>query len=135
MASLGQGWLGGLSYFRNLFAALRELEAPALSPVIITRPQTETRQLESFQPIEVLYSSLVDTQTPWWKLRRASQLYLDRDVLFERFLKRNRIDLSRTPATSGATAPFLPCPGLRIFRSCTSQRSFPRRSSRRAGII
>jgi glycosyltransferase involved in cell wall biosynthesis len=93
MASLGQGWLGGLSYFRNLFAALRELEAPALTPVIITRPQTETRQLESFQPIEVLYSSLVDTQTPWWKLRRASQLYLDRDVLFERFLKRNRIDL------------------------------------------
>ena len=63
MASLGQGWLGGLSYFRNLFQALRELEAPAVSAVIITRPQTETRQLESFQPIAPLKCHLLPLLT------------------------------------------------------------------------
>jgi len=93
MASPGQGWLGGLSYFRNLFQALRALPASSIEPVIITDPHADEKGLESFQPIEIVRTSLVDTRTPWWKVRRALQLYCDRDWLFERFLRRHRIDL------------------------------------------
>jgi glycosyltransferase involved in cell wall biosynthesis len=38
----GQGWLGGLSYFRNLFSALRALESPGIEPVLLTRAGEHT---------------------------------------------------------------------------------------------
>ena len=58
MASPGQGWLGGLSYFRNLFQALRELPEPHIEPVILTHPHADANDLKSFQPIEILRTAL-----------------------------------------------------------------------------
>ena len=87
------GWLGGLSYLRNLFQALRGLTPPRVEPIIIAAAGTDARQLDEFQPIEVLRTSLVDGRPPLWQIRRVSQLYLDRDLLFERFLLRHRIEL------------------------------------------
>src|SRR5690242_9937639 len=125
IASPGQGWLGGLSYFRNLFEALRSLESSTLSPVLITDPASDARHLEPFQPIEILRCPLVDPRTFWWKLRRASQLYLDRDVLFERFLRRHRIALLSHSGYLGRRCPVPALPWIPDFQELHFPEFFP----------
>ena len=42
----GEAWLGGTSYFRNLFSALGALEGGAIEPVLLIRPGDEPRAAE-----------------------------------------------------------------------------------------
>ena len=42
----GEAWLGGTSYFRNLFSALGALEGGAIEPVLLIRPGDEKRAAE-----------------------------------------------------------------------------------------
>lgn len=116
MAGLGQGWLGGVSYYRNLFRALRELPQPRVTPVIVTDPGGDDAQLEPFQPIEVLRTPLVRIGTPWWKVRRACQLWLDRDLPFERFLRGNRIGLLSHSGFLGRRCPIPSLPWIPDFQ-------------------
>jgi glycosyltransferase involved in cell wall biosynthesis len=101
----GQTWLGGVSYFRNLFSALRQLPDRRIEPVIVTGRNVEAASLADFAPAELLRTALVDVGTPGWKLRRAFQLYASRDWLFERFLRRHRIALLSHSGYLGRRCP------------------------------
>lgn len=101
----GQGWLGGVSYFRNLFGALRDLPERRVEPVIITRRDTSTASLAQFQPATVLRTRLVEVEQPWWKARRALQRYIGRDWLFEHFLRRHGIALLSHSGYLGRRCP------------------------------
>jgi glycosyltransferase involved in cell wall biosynthesis len=98
-------WLGGISYFRNLFAAIRAQSDRQIEPVIITRTDTGAETLDGFGASEILRTKLVETGTIWWSARRASQLYLARDVLFERLLARNNIRLLSHSGHLGRRCP------------------------------
>ena len=37
----GEGWLGGVNYFRNLFSALKTLESPRIQPLLLVHPGEE----------------------------------------------------------------------------------------------
>lgn len=37
----GEGWLGGINYFRNLFSALKTLESPRIEPLLLVHPGEE----------------------------------------------------------------------------------------------
>jgi len=101
----GHSWLGGVSYFRNLFAALRDLPDRRVDPVIITRRDTPSDSLAEFQPAEVLRTRLVEFERPWWKVRRALQRYLGRDWLFEHYLHRHGIGLLSHSGYLGRRCP------------------------------
>ena len=101
----GHGWLGGVSYFRNLFGALRELPSPCVEPVVITRCDTDATSLAEFQPVEVLRTRMVELEQPAWKLRRALQRYVGRDWLFERFLRAHGIALLSHSGYLGRRCP------------------------------
>lgn len=93
MAGLGQGWLGGVSYFRNLFGALADLPGRRLEPVLIVGRDDPADALAALGKFEFIRTPLVDIRSPWWPARRAAQLVLGRDIIFERFLRANRIDV------------------------------------------
>jgi glycosyltransferase involved in cell wall biosynthesis len=88
-----QEWLGGVSYFRNLFAAIRAQPDRRIEPIIITRTDTAEGTLGAFGPGETIRTKLVEQDAITWKARRASQVFLARDYLFDRFLKRHDIRL------------------------------------------
>ena len=82
-------WHGGVSYFRNLFEALRDLPAPRIQAVVIAKRDVPASLLGSVGATEVLRSRWVEVGSPWWAVRRACQLRLERDFLFEQFLAVN----------------------------------------------
>lgn len=88
-----QEWLGGVSYFRNLFAALRAQPDRRIEPVIITRTDTAEETLGAFGAGETIRTKLVEQDGVTWKARRASQVFLARDYLFDWFLKRHDVRL------------------------------------------
>ena len=98
-------WLGGVSYFRNLFAAIRTQSDRQIEPVIITRADTGAEAIDGFDVSENLRTKLVETGTIWWKARRASQLFLARDFLFERLLAWHNIQLLSHSGHLGRRCP------------------------------
>ncbi len=98
-------WHGGVSYFRNLFEALRELPTPRVAPVVIARRDVPASLLESVGAAEVLRSRWVELGSPWWAVRRACQLRLGRDFPFERFLRRHGIALLSHSGNLGRRCP------------------------------
>lgn len=87
-----QEWLGGVSYFRNLFAAIRAQPDRRIDPVIITRTDA-SESLDGFGRNEIVRTKLVEQDAVRWKVRRASQVFLSRDFLFEQLLARHGIQL------------------------------------------
>ncbi|HZP68453.1 MAG TPA: glycosyltransferase family 1 protein [Pseudolabrys sp.] len=104
-----QEWLGGVSYFRNLFAAVRAQPDRRIEPVIITRTDISKEALSGFGANEAVRTKLVEQDAKAWKLRRASQVFLGRDFLFERLLRRHHI---RLLSHSGHLGRHCPIPTL-----------------------
>lgn len=98
-------WHGGVSYFRNLFEALRDLPAPRVAPVIIARRDVPASLLQSIGSVEVLRSRWVEVGSPWWAVRRACQLRLGRDIPFERFLRKHDVSLLSHSGNLGRLCP------------------------------
>lgn len=100
-----QEWLGGVSYFRNLFAAIRAQPNRRIEPIVITRTDTAEETLGGFGAGETVRTKLVEQDAITWKARRASQVFLARDYLFERFLKRHDIRLLSHSGHLGRRSP------------------------------
>lgn len=88
-----QGWLGGISYFRNLIGALHDLPGRRIEPVVITTPEADPAILANFAPAPVLRTPLVRPGSTLWKARRVLQRVAGRDALLEGFLRRHGIAL------------------------------------------
>lgn len=89
LADSGNGWLGGLSYVRNLFAALNA-EAVGVQPVIlasggvVTSPPVRGVEVQDARALESRRARAA---------RAASRHGLGRDLPLERFLRRHRIEV------------------------------------------
>jgi glycosyltransferase involved in cell wall biosynthesis len=107
----GSNWLGGVSYFRNLLTALARLPAPRIEPVIVTGRDDASisgaRALCSAAPIA---SATVTPELPAWKMRRALQRYIGRDLIFEHLALRHDLRLLSHSGHLGrhAAVPTLP---------------------------
>lgn len=86
-------WHGGIAYFRNLFRALGSVTDSRVEPVLIARRDAPSRLTDDLGASSVLRSRWVEVGSNHWRLRRACQLYLGQDVPFERYLRRNGIDV------------------------------------------
>ncbi|MCG5261368.1 glycosyltransferase family 4 protein [Cupriavidus gilardii] len=81
-----RGWLGGISYFRNLLWALHTLPERTIDPVILTGQRTPPELLEGMPPLPVHRTGLLDRRHPWWCLRKACQAASGTDVMLARYL-------------------------------------------------
>jgi len=84
-------WLGGVSYFRNLLRALRDLPHPRIEPVVFAGEGTDAAMLEQFQAVFTIRSPILDAGSPAWTVRRAVAKLCGRDVGLERLLRRHGV--------------------------------------------
>lgn len=86
-------WLGGVSYFRNLLRAVRALPQPRIEPVIFAGKRTDETVLAQFPAQSIVRSSILDTGSQPWHLRRGIAKLCGRDVLLERLLENHDIQV------------------------------------------
>jgi len=85
------GWLGGVSYYRNLLGALRSLPRPRVEPVILTGTKTDGGLCEQFPTVPLIRSALLDWRSPAWMMRRISAELLGRDIGLEKIVRQHNI--------------------------------------------
>ena len=85
------GWLGGVSYYRNLLGALRSLPRPRVEPVILTGTKTDGGLCDQFSTVPLIRSSLLDWRSPAWMMRRISAELLGRDIGLEKIVRQHNI--------------------------------------------
>ena len=92
LVAADQGWLGGISYFRNLFRAILAIPAPEVEPVIVTGFKGAIEPLTAeFPRIEAVRTGLLDRWSAAWASRKLAQKLTGRDILLEQFLLENGI--------------------------------------------
>jgi len=87
------GWLGGVSYFRNLLSALSSVPNPRIVPVILAGRHTDPGVLAQFPPFQIIRSSLLDSGRVPWFSRRAVAKLSGRDLGLEFLLRRHHIQV------------------------------------------
>lgn len=92
-ATTDEGWLGGTSYYRNLFSAIKDLPARKIEPVLITSRRGVDALKSQFPEMDVTHLPFLDALRVADKARRALQLVAGRDFTLEYVLRANRIDL------------------------------------------
>jgi len=88
---IGDGWIGGVNYFRNLFAALGELPERTVEPVLLFGQKSDGKHYRDFPWIQTIRTSYLDRLHPAWFLRRMVQKAFGGDAAFNLLLKRHRI--------------------------------------------
>lgn len=86
-----RGWLGGISYYRNLLWAIALLEARRIEPIIFTGERTPADLLEGLPPFRVVRTALLDDRHPSRLARQAWFRATGRDAWFERRLAREGV--------------------------------------------
>lgn len=87
------GWLGGISYFRNLLGALVALPERRIEPVIFAGQQTDAAVLRQFPDLQIVRSSALDAQALPWQMRRVATRLIGRDIGLERLLRRHGVSV------------------------------------------
>lgn len=87
------GWLGGISYFRNLLGALVSLPNPRIVPVILAGKRTDPSVLAQFPVSPAAHSAMLDMGTLPWQIRRGAAKVLGRDRGLESLLQHHDIQV------------------------------------------
>ena len=86
-------WNGGINYYRNLFNAICELPNAGISPVVITGMRINPSIFDGYPDIEIIRTPIFERYYPSWFFQRAFNKFTSFDLLLERFLCKNKIDL------------------------------------------
>jgi glycosyltransferase involved in cell wall biosynthesis len=86
-----RGWLGGISYYRNLLWAIARLDDRKIEPVIFTGGRTPPELLEGLPPFRVVRTPMLDDGHPSRFARQAWFRATGRDAWFERCLAREGV--------------------------------------------
>jgi glycosyltransferase involved in cell wall biosynthesis len=90
---LDDSWLGGVTAIANLLHALWMLDDRRIEPVLIAALGTPDSLLEGMPPIQVLRTRLLDKASSLNRIGRLSRRVIGRNLPFELWLKKNRIDV------------------------------------------
>lgn len=88
-----QGWLGGVSYFRNLLRAVHMLPDRTIEPVLFVSPTTDRRLLAGYPEFETVCSPILSNRGLAWTLRRVWAKASGTDSALTRLLGQHRIDV------------------------------------------
>jgi glycosyltransferase involved in cell wall biosynthesis len=87
----GAGWLGGRSYFRNLFAAIDCLDPPGIETVVFTGPNEPA--FPGKGQAKTVRTQIVRRWTLAWLMRYGVRAITSRDRVFERLLRRHDVSV------------------------------------------
>src|SRR5690242_16108406 len=87
----GHEWLGGISYYRNLFSAISELPNRKIDPVLIGSSQAMAEVQSRFSNSPILHLPALDTGGVLRKGRQVMRAIFGRDLLLERALASQNI--------------------------------------------
>ena len=86
------GWLGGISYIRNLLTAICSNDARQIEPVLFVNPKLDCATLDGMPAIEIIRTPLAVSKHP---ARLASKIFYDVvkcDLMLEVLLRKHQID-------------------------------------------
>ena len=95
------GWLGGRSYLRNLFAAIRSLPEAAIEPVIFAGKGMKTAAAD-FPETELVQTSTLDRWSPGWALRKGVVRLTSGDKVLQRLLRQHGVSVLSHSGDLGA---------------------------------
>ena len=75
------GWLGGASYYRNLFSAVRDLPGRRIEPVLVTSGRSFAALKSQYPDLPIIRLPLLDAPSLVGKARRVMRVLSGRDVL------------------------------------------------------
>jgi hypothetical protein len=93
VANFYDGWLGGVSYFRNLLTALYALPDRRIEAVLFTGTRTQKKFFDGFPAVEIVRSRLFDRGTLPWLIRKVWLKSVSRDLFLERLLTQQKISV------------------------------------------
>ncbi len=104
-----EGWLGGISYFRNLFRALEHSRSRLLQPVVFIGGDADAKLFADYPSVELVRSVLVRRGSSRWWLRQLELRLAHRDHLLCELLRKREI---RVLSHSGHLGPGADIPAL-----------------------
>ena len=123
----GNGWLGGTSYYRNLFSAIKDLPGRSIDPVLITSNRSVEAVKTQFPDMPVVRLPLLDAPSLVAKARRVMRVLSGRDVLLERALRSENIGILSHSGYSGRRSPVASIVWIPDFQELTFPGFFSRR--------
>lgn len=86
------GWLGGINYFRNLFAAIKSLPNAQIQPVVFTGMKSDVSAFDGLA--EIVRTPIFDRKTLlWWINTFIIRIFPKRNILLYFLLRKNKIDV------------------------------------------
>jgi glycosyltransferase involved in cell wall biosynthesis len=127
MEVANNNWLGGMSYYRNLFSALKDLPDRKIDPVLVTTSQGLEPLKAQFPDVAVVRLPLLDAPSAVAKVRRVMRVVSGRDILLERDLSRENIRILSHSAYFGRRSPVASIVWIPDFQQLTFPEFFSRR--------
>ncbi|MPL68880.1 hypothetical protein SDC9_14613 [bioreactor metagenome] len=93
LLNISENWLGGLNYYRNLLLAIVENEDLAIEPVIFVPKDADIRLFEGYPDISIIETGFLTRRNFLWFIRKILCKLINRDILLEKLLKSNNIDV------------------------------------------
>ncbi len=85
-------WLGGKSYLRNLFAAIRAVPGNTIVPIIFTGKR-QTYASSDFLGVEIVATSMLDRKSLAWFARKIGVKVAGQDVMLRKLLQQHNVSL------------------------------------------
>ena len=118
------GWLGGASYYRNLFSAVRDLPGRRIDPVLVTSGRSFAALKGQFPDVPIVRLPLLDAPSPVAKARRVMRVLSGRDVLMERALRSENIEILSHSGYFGQGSPLASIAWIPDFQELTFPEFF-----------
>lgn len=93
LLNISENWLGGLNYYRNLLSAIVENEDLEIEPVIFIPKDANMRLFEGYPEVSIIKTGFLTRGNFLWLMRKILCRLINRDILLEKLLKLNRIDI------------------------------------------
>jgi len=101
----GDNWLGGTSYYRNLFSAIQDLPARRIDPVLIASRVDFDPLKKRFPDMQIVHLPLLHAPRLVGNARRAMRILSGRDILMERALCSQGIEILSHSGYLGRRSP------------------------------
>jgi len=88
------GWMGGVTYFRNLLYAISRLDDRKIEPIIIAGQNTDPKVLSLYEPYaEIVTARFLDENTMPWRLHLLQARLFGKDSQLDRLMIKHDIHL------------------------------------------
>lgn len=137
MAVSDKGWLGGTSYYRNLFSAIKDLPERKIDPVLIASGSSFDLLKDQFPGMSIVHLPLLDAPALVGQARRVMRVVSGRDLLMEHALRSKGIGILSHSGHVGKRSPIYSISWIPDFQELAFPEFFSPRelAARRRNVV